>query len=61
MPFERSRGQSNRKVEAGDVLVLIGCGPLGTGMEETYQLTSALKFIKWGKHVAIVTDADSPA
>ena len=26
-------------------------------MEETYQLTSALKFIKWGKHVAIVTDA----
>ncbi len=51
------KGQSNRKVEAGDVLVLIGCGPLGTGMEETYQLTSALKFIKWGKHVAIVTDA----
>ncbi len=51
------KGQSNRTVEAGDVLVLIGCGPLGTGMEETYQLTSALKFIKWGKHVAIVTDA----
>ncbi len=51
------KGQSARKVEAGDVLVLIGCGPLGTGMEETYQLTSALKFIKWGKHVAIVTDA----
>lgn len=51
------KGQSDTKVEAGDVLVLIGCGPLGTGMEETYQLTSALKFIKWGKHVAIVTDA----
>ncbi len=51
------KGQSTRKVEAGDVLILIGCGPLGTGMEETYQLTSALKFIKWGKHVAIVTDA----
>ncbi len=51
------KGQTERKVEAGDVLVLIGCGPLGTGMEETYQLTSALKFIKWGKHVAIVTDA----
>ena len=51
------KGQSDRKVEAGDVLVLIGCGPLGTGMEETYQLTSALKFIKWGKHVAILTDA----
>lgn len=51
------KGQSDRKVEAGDVLVLIGCGPLGTGMEETYQLTSALKYIKWGKHVAILTDA----
>ena len=48
---------ADRTVEAGDVLVLIGCGPLGTGMEETYQLTSSLKFIKWGKHVAIITDA----
>src|SRR6185295_14645775 len=27
-------------VRAGDVLVLAGCGPMGTGMEETYQLTS---------------------
>ena len=37
--------------------MLIGCGPLGTGMEETYQLTSALKHIPWGKHVTIITDA----
>lgn len=37
--------------------MLLGRGPLGTGMEETYQLTSALKFLKWGKEVAIVTDA----
>jgi putative YjhG/YagF family dehydratase len=44
-------------IQAGDVLVLIGCGPLGTGMEETYQLTSALKFLPLGKHVALVTDA----
>lgn len=51
------KGQSAQHVEAGDVLVLMGCGPMGTGMEETYQLTSALKFIKWGKQVAIVTDA----
>ncbi|MCA9127477.1 MAG: YjhG/YagF family D-xylonate dehydratase [Planctomycetales bacterium] len=51
------KGQGNRTVQAGDVLVLIGCGPLGTGMEETYQLTSALKHIPWGKHVTIVTDA----
>ena len=45
------------KLQAGDVLVLIGCGPLGTGMEETYQLTSALKFLPFGKHIALVTDA----
>jgi len=37
--------------------VLMGCGPLGTGMEETYQLTSALKFLPFGKHVALLTDA----
>lgn len=51
------KGQSSRSVVAGDVLVLAGCGPHGTGMEETYQLTSALKHIKWGKHVTILTDA----
>jgi putative YjhG/YagF family dehydratase len=45
------------RVQAGDVIALIGCGPLGTGMEETYQLTSALKHLPFGKHVALVTDA----
>ncbi len=44
-------------VKPGDVLVLAACGPRGTGMEETYQLTSALKHLPWGKHVALVTDA----
>src|SRR5205085_3743119 len=38
-------------------LVLICRGPLGSGMEETYQITSALKHISWGKHVAVLTDA----
>jgi putative YjhG/YagF family dehydratase len=51
------KGQSDRRVEAGDVLVLMARGPLGSGMEETYQITSALKFLPWGKHVAVVTDA----
>ena len=51
------KGLSEQPLKAGDVLVLAGIGPLGTGMEETYQLTSALKFIPWGKHVPIVTDA----
>ncbi|KAF1720289.1 YjhG/YagF family D-xylonate dehydratase [Pseudoxanthomonas wuyuanensis] len=44
-------------VQPGDVVVLAGCGPAGTGMEETYQLTSALKHLPWGKHVAVITDA----
>ncbi|HUE73652.1 MAG TPA: YjhG/YagF family D-xylonate dehydratase [Pirellulaceae bacterium] len=44
-------------IRPGDILVLIGRGPMGSGMEETYQLTSALKFLKWGKEVAVVTDA----
>ena len=44
-------------IVAGDIMVVIGGGPLGTGMEETYQLTSALKYLPFGKHVALVTDA----
>ncbi len=45
------------QIKAGDIIVLICRGPLGAGMEETYQLTSALKYLKFGKHVAIITDA----
>jgi putative YjhG/YagF family dehydratase len=51
------KGLDQPAVKAGDVIVLAGAGPMGTGMEETYQLTSALKYIPWGKQVAIVTDA----
>jgi putative YjhG/YagF family dehydratase len=50
------KGTGGNPVKPHDVIVLIGAGPLGTGMEETYQLTSALKFIPWGKTVALVTD-----
>ncbi len=45
------------KVLPGDVIVLICGGPFGTGMEETYQITSSLKHLKWGKEVAVLTDA----
>ena len=45
------------RVQAGDTLVVAGIGPLGTGMEETYQITSALKALPFGKHVALLTDA----
>jgi len=51
------KAKGDGAVVAGDVIVLAGCGPAGTGMEETYQLTSALKHLPWGKHVAVVTDA----
>jgi xylonate dehydratase len=44
-------------IKAGDVLVLTGIGPMGTGMEETYQVTGALKHLPFGKHVALLTDA----
>jgi putative YjhG/YagF family dehydratase len=44
-------------VRAGDVIVLICRGPLGAGMEEIYQITSALKHLSFGKHVAVLTDA----
>jgi putative YjhG/YagF family dehydratase len=45
------------RIRAGDVLVLAGRGPMGSGMEETYQLTSALKYLEFGRDVALVTDA----
>lgn len=51
------KGQGDKKVGPGDVLVLCCRGPLGSGMEETYQVTSALKFLPWGKQVAVLTDA----
>ena len=45
------------QIAMGDVLVLIGRGPMGAGMEETYQITSALRHLPFGKHVAVITDA----
>jgi xylonate dehydratase len=53
----KGHSAAGQPVQPGDVVVLAGAGPLGTGMEETYQLTSALKYLPWGKTVAIVTDA----
>ena len=50
------KGQSDQPVKPGDVVVMIGVGPMGTGMVETAQITSALKYLEWGKHVALVTD-----
>jgi xylonate dehydratase len=44
-------------VSRGDVVVLICGGPLGAGMQEIYQITSALKMLPSCKHVAVLTDA----
>jgi putative YjhG/YagF family dehydratase len=41
----------------GDVLVLICRGPMGSGMEEIFQVTVALRYLDYGKHIAVVTDA----
>lgn len=51
------KGRTDNPVKAGDVLVLMGRGPLGCGMEETYQITSALRYLPFGKQVALITDA----
>ncbi len=48
--------EGERAIETGDVIVLIGNGPSGTGMQETAQITTALRYLPWGKHVALVTD-----
>ncbi|MBV9766129.1 MAG: YjhG/YagF family D-xylonate dehydratase [Acidobacteriaceae bacterium] len=47
----------NQQVKEGDVIALICRGPMGAGMEETYEITSALKHLPFGKHVAVITDA----
>lgn len=46
-----------QRLQEGDVLLLICRGPMGAGMEETYEITSALKHLPFGKHVAVLTDA----
>lgn len=51
------KGRGSKRVEAGDIVVLYCRGPKGSGMEETYQVTSALRYLPFGKHVAVLTDA----
>ena len=51
------KGRGADPIRAGDVIVLICRGPMGAGMEETYQITAALKHLKFGREVAVVTDA----
>ncbi len=45
------------RVRPGDIIVLICRGPMGAGMEETFQITSALRYLSFGKEIAVITDA----
>ena len=51
----KSRGED--QIRAGDIIALICRGPMGTGMEEGYQITSALKYQPYANSVALITDA----
>ena len=51
------KSQGPDRIKPGDILVLICRGPAGAGMEEIYQITSALKHLSFGKEIAVLTDA----
>ena len=51
------KGQGPDAIQAGDVMVLMCRGPMGSGMEEIFSITSALRYLTFGKHVAVITDA----
>ena len=46
----------NNEVSGGDVIALICSGPAGAGMQEIFQITSALKQLPQCKHIAVLTD-----
>ena len=50
------KGTTDRPIRKGDVIVLIGAGPSGTGMQETAQITTALRYLPWGRDIALITD-----
>ena len=47
----------SNQIAPGNVIVLICRGPMGAGMEEIYQITSALRHLPFGKNVGVITDA----
>ena len=51
------KGQGPDPLRPGDVLILMGRGPMGAGMEEIYQITAALKHLSFGNQIAVITDA----
>jgi putative YjhG/YagF family dehydratase len=55
--IEAIKSHADDRLKPGDILVLICRGPMGAGMEEIYQITSALKHLDFGKQIAVITDA----
>ena len=51
------KSNDDDQIKSGEVMVLCSRGPMGSGMEEVYQITAALKHLSFGKHVALITDA----
>jgi putative YjhG/YagF family dehydratase len=51
------KSHGDDQMKPGEVMVLCSRGPMGSGMEEVYQITAALKHLSFGKHVALITDA----
>ena len=51
------KSQGEERIKAGEVIALICRGPLGAGMEEVYQISSALKYMPFASSVALITDA----
>ena len=54
--IEAIKSKGDDAIRPGDVMVLIGLGPVGCGMPETYQVTAALRYLPFGKQVALITD-----
>jgi len=55
--IEAIKSNGPDRIKEGDIIVLICRGPMGSGMEEIFQITSALKYLSFGKHIAVLTDA----
>ncbi len=51
------KDRGSEGVKPGDIMVILGIGPLGTGMEEIAQITTSLKYLEFGKRISLLTDA----
>jgi putative YjhG/YagF family dehydratase len=51
------KSTGRERIQPGDVLVLMCRGPMGSGMEEIFEISVALRYLDFGKHVAVITDA----